>query len=79
MINPKLPAYNASLIYILFVIIIIITKPCFMYNYQNNKFKEFGYTNNKTIFTLPLMCILFAIVIYLFFSVIEAIFIKFDL
>ena len=79
MINPKLPAYNASLIYILFVIFIIITKPIYMYNNQDNKFKEFGYTHNKTILTFPLVCITFAIFIYLFFSVIEALFINFDL
>ena len=57
--------YYAIIIYILIVVGIYLYKPSFMYDYENNKFKEFGFTEEKTMFSLPVMAIILSIIIYL--------------
>ena len=73
MLNPELPVYNASLIYILLVVCLVMIKPDSIYDHSNKKFKEFGSDRNKTILTLPIVSISSAIIIYFLFSLIESI------
>ena len=72
-INPNATLFNTIVFYVLIVVALAILKPEFMYDYKNNKFKNFGYGENKSIFALPVMGIICAIVIYFIFSSIETI------
>jgi hypothetical protein len=58
------PAISAIILFIVFTVLIIIIKPSFVYDYRNNKFKDFGFGKNKTIMPLPILCIFVGIVSY---------------
>ena len=72
MMNSQMPVYNASLLYILLVIALVVLKPSLVYDHQKKCFKDFGMGNNKTILTLPMVSISSAIIIYFIFSLIES-------
>lgn len=56
---------NAIILYICIIILIIYTKPKFLYD-KTNKFKQFGFNDdNKTIITFHMLSILIAILSYL--------------
>lgn len=61
------PLYNSILFYILFIILIILLKPKFLYCQETNKMKSFGFGENQTIFCFPLVCIMSIVVFYLVF------------
>lgn len=63
--------YNSMIAYIIFVIIVVNVKPVWMYDYKNNKFKEFGTNNNQTFMSLHMTCIIASIMIFLLFSFLE--------
>jgi len=65
------PLYNTVIIYIFSMFLIIYYKPNIMYSHKHKKFKQFGVDHNRTIFTLPIVSILIAIILYLFFSYLE--------
>lgn len=47
----------------------VISKPNFLYDHKNNKYREFGNDDpNKTILTLPVIAILLSIIIVILFS-----------
>lgn len=71
--NPCNPAVNAVIIYIILILILIIVKPKFMYDYNNNKYKEFGCNENQTYFPLILFGALSSIIIYYIFVYIGSI------
>lgn len=58
------PAVSAIILFIVFTVIIIITKPSFIYDYRNKKFKDFGFGKYKTIMPLPILCIFVGIFSY---------------
>ena len=55
--------YYSILLYIIIVSILVFTKPSFTYDKEQEKYKEFGTTDGKTIFTLPIISILTALLI----------------
>lgn len=73
-INPETPVYNAIIFYIMIVCIILTIKPKFMYCDKNKKFKSFGFGNNKTILSFPVICVSSGIILYLIFLSIKILF-----
>ena len=57
-------ALIAIIIYIIVILTIIITKPEFIYDHKNNKFKDFGGGENQTYMPLMLFGIVASILIY---------------
>jgi uncharacterized membrane protein len=76
--NPYTPVYNAIVFYILIIIIILITKPRFLYSHKDKKFKQFGCKPNQTLLSFPVVCILMGIILYMSFASIESICIQLD-
>ena len=66
--DPCNPAVNAIIIYIIFILVIVIMKPNFLYDNQNEKFREFGSLPGQTYLTLPITAIIGSIVIYYIFA-----------
>lgn len=54
------------IVYILLLVIVIIVKPKILYSQQENDYKNFGFTKNKTFLPFPLCCSLLALLSYLF-------------
>lgn len=69
--------YTSVVMYILIMCLILIIKPNFIYDYNNNKFKSFGTEQNETMFPIPILSIIACIVVY--FIVILYTFIKLKL
>jgi hypothetical protein len=63
--------YNAILFYILIVIIIVVTKPDIMYNHKTKRFRSFGTGGgpDQTLFAFPLVALVSAVLLYIFFLV----------
>ncbi len=55
--------YYGILLYIIIVASLVFLKPDFVYDHKKSKYKEYGTTGNKTIFTLPVTAVLLAILI----------------
>lgn len=66
------PVFNSIIVYIIFVVAIVIIKPNFLYNHQNNRFREFGNGPEQTYMTLFVVSILASVLIYYFFACIAA-------
>lgn len=49
---------------------IIIIKPNFVYDHDKFRFKKFGYTKDKSIFSIETLSVIFAIIIIMIFSLI---------
>lgn len=56
------------ILYVIIIATLVFTKPGFIYDYNKNKYKEFGTDENKTVFTLPIISIFLAIFIAICFS-----------
>ncbi len=67
MIFSSNPLYNALKVYIIIIILLIIFKPSFIYDRKLKKFRQFGTSKGNTIFTLPVLSILLAVLLYLMF------------
>lgn len=65
------PVYNAIIFYVLFVIIILLIKPNFMYCDKNKKFKSFGLSEGRSLVCFPIVCVTMAIILYLIFLVVD--------
>lgn len=68
--NSYSPAFSAIILYIIIILIIAISKPNFVYDHENKKFREFGFTENKSFFTLITLGIIISFIIYNFISMI---------
>lgn len=55
--------------YVIIIIFMVCFKPSFVYDYNKMKYKEFGTTNEKTIFTLPIISVFLATFIAIFFAI----------
>ena len=72
--SPRTPAYNSIVIYIIIILLIVLSKPDFIYDHEQNKYKEFGIdSENKTLLTLPVVGILLSLIIFTLFAYIEQI------
>ena len=71
MIFSNNPLYNSLKVYIIIIVLLIYLKPQFLYDNKKNQFKSFGLDKNSTIFSLPILSIFLAIIIYLIFSWID--------
>lgn len=60
--------YYAILTYIIIIVLLVIIKPDFIYDHNNNQYREFGNDPPKTLFTLPVIAILLSIIIVIIFS-----------
>ena len=67
MIDPDNPVYNTLVFYFIFVFTLLIVKPKFMYCDKNKKFKQFGFGDNQTMLSFPVMCITSGILFYMLF------------
>ena len=65
------PLYNSLKVYIIIIVLLIYFKPNFLYDHKKNQFKSFGLDKNSTIFSLPILSIFLAFIIYLVFSWID--------
>lgn len=63
------------LFYILFSLLIIVSKPSVMFD-QNGSLKPFGVGNDKSIFPLGVFVVVAAIVSYYIFCIIDLVFAK---
>lgn len=73
MINAGSPVYNTIIFYIILIIIILITKPDFMYCKDTKKFKPFGCSNGQTVLSFPIISITSVIVLYLMFLMLDVV------
>ena len=48
--------------------LLILTKPEFIYDNEQKKYRQFGRENGKTIFTLPIIAIFTAVIIAILFN-----------
>jgi len=71
MLEPNSPLFNTVVLYIIFVIILLVTKPSIMYDRNLNKFKRFGYEENETLVPFSLCVVSSGIVFYLLFSTLD--------
>lgn len=67
MIFSSNPLYNSLKLYIIIIIGLIYFKPEFIYDKKTKKFKQFGINKGSTIFSLPVLSILLAVVLYIIF------------
>lgn len=72
-INPNNPVFNTIIFYILITSIILVLKPKFMYCYESNKFKSFGFGEGKTLISFPVISIMSGIMLYFVFLWIDII------
>lgn len=73
LLDPHSPLNNTVVFYIILIIGLIIVRPQFMYCYKNNKFKPFGYGENKTILPFSIVSITGGIILYIIFSLIDSV------
>ena len=71
-INPINPAMNAIIIYILIIVIIFIIKPDFLYDHQCHKFREIYFDYEKSVSLLVIFGVFLSIILFSFFSYINA-------
>lgn len=57
---------NAIVIYVIVILVVAMMKPNFMYDHKSDKFKEFGFTNDKTPFTIIIFSAITSFIIYNF-------------
>jgi len=67
MIFSSNPLFNTLKIYIIIIILLVYLKPDFIYDKKTKKFRQFGTDKGNTIFSLPVLSILLAVVLYLLF------------
>jgi hypothetical protein len=66
-------ALNSVIIYILFMFFIYISQPTTFFIENTYQLKQFGIRErNKTLLTLHIFSILFCVIIYMFFSILES-------
>jgi len=60
--------FYAIIIYITTIILFIIIKPDIIYDHKNKKYKEFGYTKDKTMFPITIVAVFLAVSIIVLLS-----------
>jgi heme/copper-type cytochrome/quinol oxidase subunit 2 len=55
--------YQLIILYIIIIITLVFLKPAFLYDNEKQQYKEFGTGENQTLFTLPSIAIILAIII----------------
>lgn len=65
------PVFNTIFVYIIILVLLILQKPSFIYDRKHRKFKGFGTSRGKSMFALPVLAIVLAVVIYVVFASIE--------
>lgn len=60
--------FYAIIIYIIIISLLIIIKPNFIYDHDNLKFKKFGHSKDKTLFSIGILAIVLAIIVIIIFS-----------
>lgn len=55
--------YYGILLYGIIVILLVFIKPNLIYDYKKSEYKKYGSTEDKTLFTLPVIAIALAIII----------------
>ncbi len=73
-ISPNTPVYNAIIFYIVIVCIIVLLRPKSMYCHRTKKFKSFGFGDNKTLLSLPIVCIASSMLLYLVFLLVQVLY-----
>lgn len=53
--------YQLIILYIIIIIMLVFLKPTFLYDGEKQQYKEFGTGENQTVFTLPTISIIFAV------------------
>jgi len=61
------------ILYTIIILILILIKPDFLYDHNNKQYKKFGRNknSNETFFTLPVISIISALIIFLFVRLIS--------
>lgn len=54
--------YKLIILYIIIIIMLVFLKPSFLYDVERQQYKEFGTGENQTIYTLPVVAIVTAII-----------------
>lgn len=71
LIDPANPLYNTIVFYIIIVVVLLISKPEFMYCDKTKRFKTFGIGKNQSILSFPVMCFASVILLYFIFLSID--------
>lgn len=73
-LDPHRPAFNAIIVYIIFILTIYILKPNVIYDHQKNEFKSISYEikSNPSVLILTVLGIISSIVIYGIFASIDS-------
>lgn len=58
---------TAIILYIIIILLLILIKPQFIYDYKTGRLKTFGNNYNQTYYTLPILSIGIAIIISILF------------
>ncbi len=71
MIFSSNPLFNSLKVYIIIIILLVYFKPNFIYDNQIKKFRQFGTNKGNTIFSLPVLSIFLAVLLYIVFLSID--------
>lgn len=63
--------YNTIIFFIIIIILIYSIKPNFLYNSSTSSFRSFGFGEDETIFTLPVVAIILALILYFIFTILD--------
>lgn len=55
---------NSIVIYVIVILVVGMMKPNIMYDHKEEEFKEFGFTKNKTPFTIIVFGAIISFIIY---------------
>ena len=58
--------HNSIIIYIITILIIVILKPNFIYDHNNNIYREIKYKKNKSVLILIVIGIMMAVAAFIF-------------
>jgi hypothetical protein len=67
MIFSSSPLFNSLKVYIIIIILLVFLKPNFIYDKTIQKFRQFGTNKGNTIFSLPVLSIFLAVILYIIF------------
>jgi hypothetical protein len=71
MIFSSNPLFNSLKVYIIIIILLVFFKPNFIYDNDTKKFRQFGTNKGNTIFSLPVLSIFLAVILYIIFLSID--------
>ncbi len=68
LLNPLNPLLNSIIVYIIIIVLLLYNKPNIIYDKKTKRFKQFGMDKGKSIMSLPVLALITAMCVYLFFS-----------